>query len=165
MLCANKAGIPVFVTGGIGGVHRGGENSKSLTPLWALVSLPSFVASLIFLLHWFSTFFLCDILYQFLIFLTLRYPSPLPPPSVFHCFPFPLSSFLLSLAPCYLPSPFGSPFLFVLPITSTRSQLLTSVPTLPRWVGSQWVSCAPASSPYWTLEGPWSTWKHKESQL
>ena len=29
MVCACKAGIHVFVTGGIGGVHRGGENSKS----------------------------------------------------------------------------------------------------------------------------------------
>ena len=28
MLCAHKAGIEVFVTGGIGGVHREGENSK-----------------------------------------------------------------------------------------------------------------------------------------
>ena len=28
MLCAHKAGIPVFVTGGIGGVHRGGEHSE-----------------------------------------------------------------------------------------------------------------------------------------
>jgi len=30
MLCAHKAGIEVFVTGGIGGVHREGENSKPL---------------------------------------------------------------------------------------------------------------------------------------
>ena len=29
MLCAHKAGIPVFVTGGIGGVHRQGEESES----------------------------------------------------------------------------------------------------------------------------------------
>lgn len=28
MLCAHQVGIPVFVTGGIGGVHREGENSK-----------------------------------------------------------------------------------------------------------------------------------------
>ena len=28
MLCAQKAGIKVFATGGIGGVHREGENSK-----------------------------------------------------------------------------------------------------------------------------------------
>ena len=28
MLCAHKAGIPVFATGGIGGVHRGGESCK-----------------------------------------------------------------------------------------------------------------------------------------
>lgn len=28
MIVAHKAGIPVFVTGGIGGVHRGGEKSK-----------------------------------------------------------------------------------------------------------------------------------------
>ncbi len=27
-MCAHKVGIPVFVTGGIGGVHRGGETSK-----------------------------------------------------------------------------------------------------------------------------------------
>lgn len=26
MIAAHKAGIPVFVTGGIGGVHRDGEN-------------------------------------------------------------------------------------------------------------------------------------------
>ena len=30
MLCAHKAGIPVFVTGGIGGVHREGEKSKKI---------------------------------------------------------------------------------------------------------------------------------------
>ncbi len=29
MVCAHKAGIPIFVTGGIGGVHRGGQDSKS----------------------------------------------------------------------------------------------------------------------------------------
>lgn len=29
MLCAHRAGIPVFVTGGIGGVHRGGEASET----------------------------------------------------------------------------------------------------------------------------------------
>ena len=28
MLCAHQAGIRVFVTGGIGGVHREGENSE-----------------------------------------------------------------------------------------------------------------------------------------
>lgn len=28
MIAAHRAGIPVFVTGGIGGVHRDGENSK-----------------------------------------------------------------------------------------------------------------------------------------
>lgn len=28
MIAAHRAGIPVFVTGGIGGVHRNGENSK-----------------------------------------------------------------------------------------------------------------------------------------
>lgn len=28
MIAAYKAGIPIFVTGGIGGVHRNGENSK-----------------------------------------------------------------------------------------------------------------------------------------
>ena len=30
MMCAHRAGIPVFVTGGIGGVHREGENSECL---------------------------------------------------------------------------------------------------------------------------------------
>lgn len=30
MIAAHKAGICVFVTGGIGGVHRGGENSKKV---------------------------------------------------------------------------------------------------------------------------------------
>ena len=30
MLAAHKAGISVFVTGGIGGVHRGAANSKLL---------------------------------------------------------------------------------------------------------------------------------------
>lgn len=28
MIAAHRAGIPVFVTGGIGGVHRDGENSE-----------------------------------------------------------------------------------------------------------------------------------------
>ena len=28
MIAAHSAGIPVFVTGGIGGVHRGGEHSE-----------------------------------------------------------------------------------------------------------------------------------------
>lgn len=28
MIAAHRAGIPVFVTGGIGGVHRDGQNSK-----------------------------------------------------------------------------------------------------------------------------------------
>lgn len=28
MIAAHRAGIPVFVTGGIGGVHKDGENSK-----------------------------------------------------------------------------------------------------------------------------------------
>ena len=28
MLCAHKAGIPLFVTGGIGGVHREGESCE-----------------------------------------------------------------------------------------------------------------------------------------
>lgn len=28
MIVAHNAGIPVFVTGGIGGVHRAGEKSK-----------------------------------------------------------------------------------------------------------------------------------------
>ncbi|XP_064313097.1 uncharacterized protein LOC104043324 isoform X8 [Phalacrocorax carbo] len=42
MIAAHKAGIPVFVTGGIGGVHRGGENTEeeeSLTTkeTWAFV--------------------------------------------------------------------------------------------------------------------------------
>lgn len=31
MIAANKAGIPVFVTGGIGGVHRDGENSLDVS--------------------------------------------------------------------------------------------------------------------------------------
>lgn len=30
LLCAHKAGIPVFITGGLGGVHRDGENSKEI---------------------------------------------------------------------------------------------------------------------------------------
>lgn len=29
MIAAHQAGVPVFVTGGIGGVHRDGENSKT----------------------------------------------------------------------------------------------------------------------------------------
>ena len=29
MIAAHQAGIPVFVTGGVGGVHRGAETSKS----------------------------------------------------------------------------------------------------------------------------------------
>lgn len=32
MMCAHRAGIPVFVTGGIGGVHRDGEHSESVSP-------------------------------------------------------------------------------------------------------------------------------------
>jgi pseudouridine-5'-phosphate glycosidase/pseudouridine kinase len=28
MIAAHKAGIPIFVTGGIGGVHRGAESCK-----------------------------------------------------------------------------------------------------------------------------------------
>ncbi len=28
MIIAHQAGIPVFVTGGVGGVHRGAETSK-----------------------------------------------------------------------------------------------------------------------------------------
>ena len=28
MIAANSTGIPVFVTGGIGGVHRGAQSSK-----------------------------------------------------------------------------------------------------------------------------------------
>lgn len=31
MICAKLAGIPIFVTGGIGGVHRGGENSMDIS--------------------------------------------------------------------------------------------------------------------------------------
>jgi len=31
MLCAHKAGIEVFVTGGIGGVHREGENTLDIS--------------------------------------------------------------------------------------------------------------------------------------
>lgn len=34
MIAAHKAGIPVFVTGGIGGVHRGGENSKKINTFY-----------------------------------------------------------------------------------------------------------------------------------
>lgn len=30
MIAANSTGIPVFVTGGIGGVHRGAQSSKFL---------------------------------------------------------------------------------------------------------------------------------------
>ena len=28
MICSHTAGIPIFITGGIGGVHRGGHNSQ-----------------------------------------------------------------------------------------------------------------------------------------
>lgn len=31
MLVAHKAGIPIFVTGGIGGVHRGAENTLDIS--------------------------------------------------------------------------------------------------------------------------------------
>ena len=38
MITAHRAGIPVFVTGGVGGVHRDGQNSKHTmktdTPTW-----------------------------------------------------------------------------------------------------------------------------------
>ena len=30
MIAAHQAGISVFVTGGVGGVHRDGENSKQI---------------------------------------------------------------------------------------------------------------------------------------
>ena len=42
MLCAHKAGIPVFVTGGIGGVHREGEKSKRLVRCLELPILDEF---------------------------------------------------------------------------------------------------------------------------
>ena len=42
MIAAHAAGIPVFVTGGVGGVHRGAETSKYCaenTPyIWRLFS-------------------------------------------------------------------------------------------------------------------------------
>ena len=36
MLCAHQAGIKVFVTGGIGGVHRAGEDSEHHTTHYTL---------------------------------------------------------------------------------------------------------------------------------
>ena len=46
MMCAEKAGVPIFVTGGLGGVHRGGEYSQPLqfslaTPTICLHSIPA----------------------------------------------------------------------------------------------------------------------------
>lgn len=43
MIAAHKAGIPVFVTGGIGGVHRGGENSKKIKTFYFI-----YVATVLF---------------------------------------------------------------------------------------------------------------------
>lgn len=40
MLCAHKAGIPVFVTGGIGGVHREGQHSENNNTLPSFFALP-----------------------------------------------------------------------------------------------------------------------------
>lgn len=37
MIAAHKVGISVFVTGGLGGVHRGGENSKKIHSLFLCV--------------------------------------------------------------------------------------------------------------------------------
>ena len=42
MLCAHKAGIPVFITGGIGGVHREGEKCKRLARSLELPLLDEF---------------------------------------------------------------------------------------------------------------------------
>ena len=42
-MCARKAGIPVFVTGGIGGVHREGEKSKSLPSSFGFLPCPTFL--------------------------------------------------------------------------------------------------------------------------
>ena len=39
MIAAHLAGIPVFVTGGIGGVHRGAETSMIQIPEWEKVHL------------------------------------------------------------------------------------------------------------------------------
>ena len=32
IMTAERAGVPIFVTGGLGGVHRGGENSEPPFP-------------------------------------------------------------------------------------------------------------------------------------
>ena len=43
MWCAERVGVPIFVTGGLGGVHRGGESSQftPATPTFCLCSIPS----------------------------------------------------------------------------------------------------------------------------
>ena len=42
MIVAHKAGIPIFATGGIGGVHRGVEESKYFVQAWPLVCFSAF---------------------------------------------------------------------------------------------------------------------------
>ena len=42
MIAAHKAGIPIFATGGIGGVHRGVEESKYFVLAWPLVCFSAF---------------------------------------------------------------------------------------------------------------------------
>ena len=46
MMCAERAGVKIFVTGGLGGVHRGGETSQPrnlppATPIFCLGSVPA----------------------------------------------------------------------------------------------------------------------------
>ena len=43
MIAAHTAGIPVFVTGGIGGVHRGASESKfSIVYIIAMTQIPRY---------------------------------------------------------------------------------------------------------------------------
>lgn len=48
MIAAHKAGIPVFVTGGIGGVHRDGENSKNIHTFYFSLCCYGFIQFLLF---------------------------------------------------------------------------------------------------------------------
>ena len=51
MIAAHKAGIPIFVTGGIGGVHRGAESSKWIMFTSLIYCITGFFYRHIFFAH------------------------------------------------------------------------------------------------------------------
>ena len=53
MLVAHKVGIPIFVTGGVGGVHRGGETCK-YSPSMSSTHIPSFSHEELMFVLWFE---------------------------------------------------------------------------------------------------------------